>query len=161
MKKLLTNILLSTLFLASCNEYDDIYYYDMFIALEVVDPAGNDLLQESSGLIHYGETNVKIGEKYYYLNSQDTNSFTFRCIENEAKNYLKIGCWYYDRTDLYLIIDWGGDMTKDVLVFSYDSPLDGLDSPSHDFRYPYSITINGKDLEFNKETGHFIYIKEM
>ncbi|MBQ2126632.1 MAG: hypothetical protein II198_03140, partial [Bacteroidaceae bacterium] len=75
--------------------------------------------------------------------------------------HIKIGCWFYDRKDLYLIIDWGGDIERDVIIFSYDSPLDGLDSPSHDFRYPYSITINGKVPELNYETGHYIYVKDI
>ena len=74
---------------------------------------------------------------------------------------IKIGCWYYDRKDLKVTINWGGNIEKDVIVFSYDSPLDGLDSPSHDFRYPYSITINGKDLTFNEETGRFTYVKDV
>lgn len=162
MKKIIYILFASCLFLASCNKNnDDVYYSDMYLAIEVVDDQGNDLLGESSKLIHQGETKAKIGNDYYYLNSQENNAFTFRHILNETdNNYLKIGCWYYDRENLYIIIDWGGDIKRDVIVFSYDSPLDG-NSPSHDFRYPYSITINGKDLELNEDSGHFIYVKDI
>ena len=162
MRKIIYILFATFLFLTSCNNDNDLYYYDMYLAIEVVDAEGNDLLGESSNLIHQGETKAKIGNTYYYLNSQDNgnNSFTFRNIKDEANNYIKIGCWYYDRKDLYVTIDWGGDIKKDVIVFSYDSPLNGLESSSHDFRYPYSIKINGKDLELNEESGHFIYVKD-
>lgn len=163
MKKIIYILFASCLFLASCNkDNDDVYYSDMYLAIEVVDDQGNDLLGESSKLIHQGETKAKIGNDYYYLNSQENNAFTFRHILNETdNNYLKIGCWYYDRENLYIIIDWGGDIKRDVIVFSYDSHLDGLQSSSHDFKYPYSITINGKDLELDKESGRYIYVKDI
>ena len=160
MKKIISILFAASLFLASCSNDNELYYYDMYLAIEVVDAEGNDLIGDSSPLIHQGETKVRIGEKDYYLNSQENGPFTFRHILSETNNYLKIGCWYYDRKDLYAIIYWGGDTKRDVIVFSYDSPLDGLDSPEHDFRYPYSITINGKELELNKESGHFIYVKD-
>ena len=161
MKKILSILFATSLFLASCSNDNELYYYDMYLAIEVVDALGNDLLGESSPLIHQGETKVRIGEKDYYLNSQEKKYYTFRHIrQNEANDYLKIGCWYYDCNKLYAVIHWGGDTKRDVIVFSYDSPLDGLDSPSHDFRYPYSITINGKELELNKENGHFVYVKD-
>lgn len=161
MKKIISILLVSYLFLAASCSKDDGTYYDMYLAIEVVDNQGNDLLSNSSGLIHSGETKITIGGKDYYLNSQKNNTFTFRLLENGTNNYLKIGCWCYDRVDMDLIINWGGNIEKDVIVFSYDSPLDGLDSPSHDFRYPYSITINGKDLTFNEETGRFTYVKDI
>lgn len=163
MKKIISILFATCLFLASCNNEEEVYYYDMYLAIEVVDAQGNDLLGESSNLIHQGETKVKIGNSYYYLDSQNNgnNSFTFRHIQNETNNYLKIGCWYYDRKDLYLVIDWKEDIKKDVIVFSYDSHLNGMESSSHDFRYPYSIKINGKDLELNEDTGHYIYVKDI
>ena len=161
MKKLISILLVSYLFLAAGCSKGDGTYYDMYLAIEVVDNQGNDLLSSSSGLINPSETRIKIGEKDYYLNSQENNTFTFRLIESGTNNYLKIGCWYYDRNDLYLTINWGGNIPKDVIVFSYDSPIDGLDSPSHDFRYPYSITINGKTLMFNEETERFTYVKDI
>ena len=162
MKKILSILFATSLFLASCSNDNELYYYDMYLAIEVVDAQGNDLLGESSPLIHQGETKVRIGGKDYYLNSQEKEYFTFRHIQqNEGNNYWKIGCWYYDRKDLSAVIHWGGNTERDVIVFSYDSPLDGLDSPDHDFRYPYSITINGRELELNKESGHFIYVKDI
>lgn len=163
MRKIISILFATCLFLVSCNNEEEVYYSDMYLAIEVVDSLGNNLLGESSNLIHQGETKVKIGNSYYYLDSQNNgnNSFTFRHIQNETNNYLKIGCWYYDRKDMYVIIDWGGDIKKDVIVFSYDSPLDGLQSSSHDFKYPYSITINGKDLELDKESGRYIYVKDI
>ena len=161
MKKIISILFACCLFLASCNkDNNDVYYYDMYLAIEVVDNQGNDLLGESSSLIHQGETKVKIGEKDYYLDSQENNTFTFRHILNESNNYLKIGCWYYDCKDTYVIIDWGSEIKKDVIKFSYDCPLNG-ESPNHNFRYPYSITINGKNLELNEDSGHFIYVKDL
>ena len=162
MKKIIYILFAASLFLASCNKDNDdnVYYYDMYLAIEVVDDQGNDLLGASSKLIHPGETKVKIGETDYYLDSQENNTFTFRHILNDTNNYLKIGCWYYDRKDMYVIIDWGGDTKRDVIIFSYDSHLNGS-SPSHDFRYPYSITINGKNLELNEDSGHYIYVKDI
>ena len=161
MKKIISILLVSYLFLAASCSKDDGTYYDMYLAIEVVDNQGNDLLSNSSGLIHSNETKITIGGKDYYLNSQENNAFTFRHIKNGTNSFLKIGCWYADRTDSKISINWGGNIEKDVIVFSYDSPLDGLDSPSHDFRYPYSITINGKDLTFNEETGRFTYVKDV
>ena len=160
MKKIISILLVSYLFLAASCSKDDGTYYDMYLAIEVVDNQGNDLLGSTSSLIHQGETKIKIGNKDYYLNSQENNDFTFRLIKNGTTNYLKIGCWYYDREDMYLTINWGGTIEKDVIVFSYDSPLNGLDSPTHDFRYPYSLTINGQSLTFNEETERFTYVKD-
>lgn len=161
MKKILPILFASCLFLASCSNDDDIYYLDMYLAIEVVDEQGNNLLGSSSTLIHPGETKIKIGDKFYYLDSQEDNSFTFRHIIDKTNSHLKIGCWFYDRKDLYLVIDWGGEFEKDIILFSYDNHQDGMDSPSHDFRYPYSITINGKELELDNETGHYIYVKDI
>ena len=161
MKKIISILLISYLFLAAGCSKDDGTYYDMYLALEVVDNQGHDLLGNSSPLIHQNETKMIIGGKDYYLDSQENNAFTFRHIQNETDSYLKIGCWYADRTDAKIVIDWGSNIEKDVIVFSYDSPLDGLDSPTHDFRYPYSITINGKDLTFNEETERFTYVKDV
>lgn len=162
MKKIISILLVSYLFLAASCSKDDGTYYDMYLAIEVVDNQGNDLLGSSSEIIHPEETRITIGEKDYYLNSsQEKDYYTFRHIKNATNSFLKIGCWYYDRKDLKVTINWGGNIEKDVIVFSYDSPLDGLDSPSHDFRYPYSITINGKDLTFNEETGRFTYVKDV
>lgn len=160
MKKIIFILFSFSLLLSSCSN-DDVFYNDMYLAIEVVDNQGNDLLAGSSSLIHQGETRIRIGNKYYYLDSTESNSFTFRHIRNETTNYLKIGCWYYDREDIYLTIHWGGDIERDVIVFSYDSPSNGLTSDSHDFRYPYNITINGKNLDFDNETGHFIYVKDI
>ena len=160
MKKIISILLVSYLFLAASCSKDDNTYYDMYLAIEVVDDQGNDLLGSSSSLIHQGETRITIGKEDYYLNSQENNTFTFRHIQNGITNYLKIGCWYADRTDAKIVIDWGGNIEKDVIVFSYDSPLDGLDSPTHDFRYPYSLTINGQSLTFNEETERFTYVKD-
>ena len=162
MKKIISILLVSYLFLATSCSKDDGTYYDMYLAIEVVDNQGNDLLGSSSGLIHPDETKMTIGEKDYYLNSQTAdNRLTFRLINNETNSYLKIGCWFGDKTDFKITINWGGNIEKDLIVFSYDSPLDGLDSPSHDFRYPYSITINGKNLTFNEETERFTYVKDI
>lgn len=147
--------------LASCSNDNELYYYDMYLAIEVVDAEGNDLLGDSSSLIHQGETKVRIGDKDYYLNSQENNNFTFRLIRNEGNNYLKIGCWYSDLSNYKITIDWGSGIERDLIVFSYDTPLNGWKSPDHDFRYPYSITINGKELELNEESGHFIYVKDI
>lgn len=159
MKKIIFALFSFCVLLSSCSEEGETFYYDMYLAIEVVDNQGNDLLGSSSPLIHPGETKIKIGENYYYLNSQENDPFTFRHIQSGDKSYLKIGCWYYDRKDIDLSIDWGGGIKKDVIVFSYDSPLNGSD-PSHDFRYPYSITINGKEPQLDNESGHFIYVKE-
>ena len=162
MKKIISFLLLSCLLLASSCSNNDNTYYDMYLAIEVVDNQGNDLLGSSSSLIHQGETRMTIGSKDYYLNSQEgDNRITFRHIQDGTTNYLKIGCWFGDQTDSKITINWGGNIEKDVIVFSYDSPLDGLDSPSHDFRYPYSLTINGKTLTFNEETERFTYIKDI
>lgn len=161
MKKIIYILFASCLFLASCNkDNDDVYYNDMYLAIEVVDDQGNDLLGESSKLIHQGETKAKIGKDYYLDTHQEGDRFTFRHIQNETHNYIKIGCWWGDCNDYKITIDWGTDIEKDLIVFSYDSPYNG-NSPSHDFRYPYSITINGKDLELNEDSGHFIYVKDI
>ena len=161
MKKIISILLISYLFLAASCSKDDSTYYDMYLAIDVVDNQGNDLLGSTSSLIHQGETKIKIGNKDYYLNSQAAdNRLTFRLINNGTKSYLKIGCWFGDTTDSKITIDWGGNIEKDVIVFSYDSPLDGLDSPTHDFRYPYSLTINGQSLTFNEETERFTYVKD-
>ena len=161
MKKIIYILFASCLFLTSCKTNDDIYYSDMYLAIEVVDSLGNNLLGESSNLIHEGETKVQIGKGEFYIDCQENSEFTFRRILDEENSYLKIGSWCYDRNDMYVIIDWGGDIKKDVIVFSYDSHLDGLQSLSHDFKYPYKITINGKNMELNKETGHYIYVKDI
>lgn len=161
MKKIIFTLFSLSLFLSSCSNDEDVYYNDMYLSIEVVDDQGNDLLGSSSSLIHQGETKVRIGNSYYYLDSQENNSFTFRHIQNDTRNYIKIGCWYYDREDLYLTIYWGGDVKNDVLVFSYDSPNNGLISSDHDSRYPYRITVNGKNLDFDSESGRFIYVKDI
>lgn len=160
MKKNISILFALSMLLACCSNDNELYYYDMYLAIEVVDAQGNDLLGDSSPLIHQGETKIKIGGTEYYLNSQESNRITFRYVNNETNNYLKIGCWYSDLTNYKITIDWGGDVEKDLIVFSYDTPLNGLESPSHDFRYPYSITINGKELELNEENGHFVYVKD-
>ena len=162
MKKIIFTLLSLSLLLSSCsNDDDNVFYNDMYISLEIVDNQGNDLLSSSSELIHHGETKIRIGNIFYYLDSQESEPFTFRHILNDTRNYLKIGCWYYDREDIYLTIHWGGDVKNDVIVFSYDSPNNGLTSSSHDFRYPYKITINGKNLQFDNDSGHFIYVKDI
>lgn len=161
MKKILSILFATSLFLASCSNDNELYYYDMYLAIEVVDAQGNDLLGESSPLIHQGETRVRIGSKDCYLESNVHNRYTFRHIHHETNSFIKIGYWYSDRTDCKITIYWGGNIEKDVIVFSYDSHKDGIDSPEHDFRYPYSITINGRELELNKESGHFIYVKDI
>ena len=161
MKKIISTILISILFLASCSEYDDTYYYDMFLAIEVVDSQGNDLLGDSSTLIKKDETKIVIGGKDYYLNSPESNAYTFRHIKDKSLSYLKIGHWCGDRSDFKITLDWGGHAKKDLIIFSYDSHLNGFESSSHDFRYPYNITINGKELTFNNETGRFIYVKDI
>lgn len=161
MKKIICILFASCLFLASCNkDNDEVYYNDMYLAIEVVDSQGNDLLGESSKLIHHGETKVKIGKDYYLDTHQEDDRFTFRHIQDETHNYIKIGCWWGDCNDYKITIDWGANIEKDLIVFSYDSPHNG-NSPSHDFRYPYSITINDKDLELNEDNGHFIYVKDI
>ena len=161
MNKIISILLVSYLFLAASCSKDNNTYYDMYLSIEVVDNQGNDLLGSSSPLIHQNETKMTIGGKDYYLNSPDNSNYTFRHIQNNTSSFLKIGCWYADRKDAKIVIDWGGDVEKDVIVFSYDTPLDGLDSPSHDFRYPYSLTINGKSLTFNEETERFTYVKDI
>ena len=161
MKKIIFTLFSLSLFLSSCSDDDNVFFNDMYISLEIVDNLGNDLLSSSSDLIQQGETKIRIGNEFYYLDSQENNSFTFRRILNDTRNYLKIGCWYYDREDLYLTIHWGSDVKNDVIVFSYDSPNNGLTSSSHDSRYPYKMTINGKDLQFDNESGHFIYVKDI
>lgn len=161
MKKIIFTLFSLSIFLSSCSNDDDVFYNDMYLAIEVLDNQGNDLLGASSTIIHQGETRIRIGNEYYYLDSTESNSFTFRHIRNETTNYLKIGCWYYDREDIYLTIDWGGGVECDVIVFSYDSPSNGLTSSSHDFRYPYNIRINGKKLDLDTESGHFIYVKDI
>ena len=160
MKKIISFLLISTLFLAACSEYDDVYYYDMYLAIEVVDSQGNDLLSEDSLLINEGTTKIRIAGQDCYLNSNVYNRYTFRLIQTEPKSYIKIGCWWSDRTDSKITINWGEGIKNDVIIFSYDSHLDGFESSSHDFRYPYNITINGKELAFDDQTGHFIYVKE-
>lgn len=161
MKKIIYILFAASLFLASCNkDNDNVYYYDMYLAIEVVDDQGNDLLGASSKLIHPGETKAKIGKDYYLDTQQEDDRFTFRHIQHENHNYLKIGCWFGDCTNYKITIDWGANIEKDLIVFSYDSPHNGS-SPSHDFRYPYSITINGKDLELNEDSGHYIYVKDI
>lgn len=160
MKKILSILFATSLFLASCSNDNELYYYDMYLAIEVVDAQGNDLLGESSPLIHQGETKVRIGGKDYYLNSQESDRITFRHIQNGRNNHLKIGYWYSDLSNYKITIDWGSGIEKDFIVFSYDTPLNGWESPDHDFRYPYSITINGKEVELNEESGHFIYVKD-
>lgn len=160
MKRIISLLIISTLFLASCSKNDDVYYYDMHLAIEVVDNLGNDLLGNFSSLIIEGKTKMTIAGKDYYLNSPESNTFTFRHIKDNGNNYLKIGHWYADRKDFKITVDWGGNIEKDHIVFSYDSHVNGMESASHDFRYPYSIAINGKNLELNKANGHFIYVKE-
>ena len=161
MKKLTSILLGSILLLASCSNDNEPYLYDMYLAIEVVDAQGNDLLGNSSTLIHEGETNIRIGGSEYYLNSKENKSFKFKHIQNGTHSYIKIGSFGGDQTDTKVTIDWGGDIEKDVIVFSYDSPVDGLESSDHDPNYPYSITINGKEVEFNEERGHFIYVKDI
>lgn len=161
MRKIISILFATCLFLVSCNNEEEVYYSDMYLAIEVVDSLGNNLLGESSNLIHEGETKISMGKKEYYLNTmQDDNRITFRHIHNESHSYLKIGCWWGDCTNSKITIDWGADIEKDLIVFSYDSPHNG-GSPNHDFRYPYSITINGKDLMLDEDSGHFIYIKDI
>ena len=97
MKKFISILLVSYLFLAASCSKDDGTYYDMYLAIEVVDNQGNDLLSSSSGLIHPNETKMTIGEKDYYLNSsQEKDYYTFRHIKNATNSFLKIGCWYYE-----------------------------------------------------------------
>lgn len=159
MKKIIPILLVSYLFLAaSCSKNLDTYY-DMYMAIEVVDNQGNDLLGSSSSLIHPGETKMTIGKRNIYLDSPTNDHHTFRHIKNQTNSYVKIGCWFADRTNAKIVINWGGNIEQDVIVFSYDSPLNGSDSPSHDYRYPYSLTINGQELTFNEETERFTYIK--
>ena len=161
MKNIIPILLASCLFLASCNNDDNTYYYDMYLAIEIVDNQGNNLLGSSSSLIHEGETKASFGTKECYLDTQEDDRYTFRHIIDETNSHIKIGCWWGDRKNNKITINWGGDIKKDIIIFSYDSPLDGSDSPEHDYRYPYSITINGKELELNKDTGHYIYGKEI
>ena len=161
MKKLISILFATTLCLASCSKDSEVYYYDMYLAIEVVDSQGNDLLGSSSPLVHQGESKAIIGSSECYLDSQDHSVYTFRRILNDTNSYLKIGSWSTDRKDFKITIDWSGDIAKDVIMFSYDSHIDGLESQSHDFRYPYSITINGENLDFNADRGHFIYVKDM
>ena len=161
MKKIISILFAASLFLASCSkDNNDVYYYDMYLAIEIVDNQGNDLLGESSSLIHQGETKARIGKDYYLDTHQEDDRFTFRHIQQKTHNYIKRGCWFGDCTDYKITIDWGADIEKDLIVFSYDCPLNGS-SPKHDFRYPYSITINGKNLELNEDSGHFIYVKDI
>lgn len=161
MKKNISILFALSMLLACCSNDNELYYYDMYLAIEVVDAQGNDLLGESSPLIHPGETKVRIRGLECDLNSQVRDRYIFRHILNDAHNYLKIGYWDSDQIDTKIAIDWGGNIEKDIIIFSYDSQLDGWDDFSHDFRYPYSITINGKELELNKESGHFIYVKDI
>lgn len=161
MKKILPILFASCLFLASCSNDDDIYYYDMYLAIEVVDNQGNNLLGSASSLIHQGETKVSFGNRDCYLDTQEDDRFTFRHIIDETNSHVKIGCWWGDCKNSRITIHWGDDIEKDVILFSYDNHLNGFDSPSHDFRYPYSITINGKELELDNETGHYIYVKNI
>ena len=161
MKKILPILFASCLFLASCSNDDDIYYLDMYLAIEVVDEQGNNLLGSSSNLIHQGETKAVYGTRELYLDSQEDGRFTFRHIVDKTNSHIKIGCWWGDIKNSKIIIDWGGGIEKDVILFSYDNHENGFDSPSHDFRYPYSITINGKELELDNETGHYIYVKDI
>ena len=161
MKKIISILFAASILLASCDNDNEAYYYDMYLAIEVVDNQGNNLLGNSSVLINQGETKIRIAGEYCYLNSQIFDRYTFRNIQDATNSYIKIGCWYSDRTDTKITIDWSNGIEKDVIIFSYDSPLNGLESPSHDFRYPYSITINGKELELNEENGHFIYVKDI
>ena len=97
MKKIISILLVSYLFLAASCSKDDGTYYDMYLAIEVVDNQGNDLLGNSSPLIHPNETKMTIGGKDYYLNSLDKSHLTFRHIQNGTDSYLKIGCWFADR----------------------------------------------------------------
>ncbi len=161
MKNIIPILLASCLFLASCNNDDNTYYYDMYLAIEIVDNQGNNLLGSSSSLIHEGETKAIFGNRECYLDSQEDDRHTFRHIIDGTNSHIKIGCWWGDSKNTRTVIDWGGDIERDVIVFSYDSPLNGSDSPEHDYRYPYSITINGKEPELNKDTGHYIYVKEI
>ncbi len=160
MRNIISILFACCLFMASCNKDKEVYYNDMYLAIEVVDDQGNDLLGESSKLIHQGETKAKIGKDYYLDTHQEDDKYTFRHIQHETNNYIKIGCWWGDCNNYQITIDWGANIEKDVIVFSYDSPTNG-NSPNHDFRYPYSITINGKDLELNEDTGHYIYVKNI
>ena len=161
MKKLTSILLGSILLLASCSNDNETYFNDLYLAIEVVDDQGNDLLGSSSTLIQEGETKIKIGGLDYFLNAQDNNRYTFRHIENDTHSYIKIGYWDSDQTDTKVTINWGGDIEKDIIIFSYDSPLNGIESSDHDPNHPYSITINGKEVEFNEERGHFIYVKDI
>ena len=161
MRKIISLLFASCLFLASCSNDDDIYYLDMYLAIEVVDEQGNNLLGSSSNLIHQGETKAVYGTRELYLDSQEDGRYTFRHIVDKTNSHIKIGCWWGDIKNSKIIIDWGGGIEKDVILFSYDNHLNGFDSPSHDFRYPYNITINGKKLELDNETGHYIYVKDI
>lgn len=162
MKKFLYTILASCFFLVSCNdEENEGKLYNMFLSIEVTDNNGINLLSESSSIINDGKTKVIIEGKEYYLDrDQGRNSFIFRRMLSETHSYLMIGSWYNDCTNEKIIIEWGGSVTDDTIVFSYDSPLDGMQSEQHDFRYPYSITVNGESLEFNKERGRYVYVKK-
>ena len=160
MRKIISLLFASCLFLASCSN-DDLYYYDMYLAIEVVDNQGNNLLGSASSLIHQGETKAVYGTRKLYLDSQEDGRYTFRHIVDKTNSHIKIGCWWGDIKNSKIIIDWGGGIEKDIILFSYDNHLNGFDSPSHDFRYPYSITINGKELELDNETGHYIYVKDI
>ena len=161
MKQLTSILLTSILLLASCSTDSETFNTDLYLAIEVVDAEGNDLLGKSSSLIQEGETRIKIGGQDCYLNSQVSDRYTFRHILSDTHSYIKIGSWCGDLTDTKLTIYWGGDIEKDVLIFSYDSPLNGMESPDHDMNRPYSITINGQELEYNEEREHFIYVKDL
>ena len=161
MKNIIPVLLAACLLFVSCDNNDDTEYYDMYLAIEVVDSQGNNLLGSASNLVHQGETKVNFGKRVCYLDSQEDDRYTFRHIVDDAHSHIKIGCWWGDCVDNEITINWGEDIAKDIIIFSYDSPLNGLDSPSHDFRYPYSITINGKELELDNETGHYIYVKDI
>ncbi|MBQ2126456.1 MAG: hypothetical protein II198_02245, partial [Bacteroidaceae bacterium] len=84
MKNIIPILLASCLFLASCNNDDNTYYDDMYLAFEIVDNKGNDLLGSSSSLIHQGETKVSIGANICYLDSLENDKFTFRHIIDET-----------------------------------------------------------------------------
>lgn len=161
MNKIISILFAAALLLTSCSKDSEVYYYDMYLAIEVVDSQGNDLLGDSSPIVHPNETKAIIGSNECYLDSSDNSVYTFRRILSNTNSYLKIGSWSGDRENFKITIDWGGDVAKDMITFSYDSHIDGLESQSHDFRYPYSITINGENLEFNAENGHFIYVKSL
>ena len=161
MKQLTSILLTSILLLASCSTDSETFNTDLYLAIEVVDAEGNDLLGKSSSLIQEGETKVKIGGQDCYLNSQVSDRYTFRHILSDIHSYIKIGTWWGDRTDTKVTIEWGSNIEKDVIVFSYDSPLNGMESPDHDMNRPYSITINDQELEYNEEREHFIYVKDI